>query len=73
MTFSFLVNASEKKLTKVTSELRSEILKFLGDKIPLDLKSPSTAEVTFMIDNQNELVVIFADSKSNEFNSFVIQ
>jgi hypothetical protein len=73
LTFSFLVNASEKKLTKVTSELRSEILKFLGDKIPLYLKSPSTAEVIFMIDNQNELFVIFADSKSNEFNSFVIQ
>lgn len=68
---TFSANAAEKDPSKVTSELRSEIMKFLGDKIPLDLKSTSTAEVSFMINNQNELVVIDVDSNLKDFNSFV--
>jgi len=71
LTISFSANATEKDPSKVTSELRTEIMKFLGDKISLDLKSTSTAEVSFMINNQNELVVIDVDSNLKEFNSFV--
>ena len=40
LTVSFSANASKKDSTKVTWELRSEIIKYLRDKIPLDLKSP---------------------------------
>ena len=71
LTISFSANAIEKDPSKVTSELRSEIMKFLGDKVPLDLKSTSTAEVSFMINNQNQLVVIDVDSNLKDFNTFV--
>jgi hypothetical protein len=70
-TITFSANAIEKDPSKVTSELRSEIMKFLGNKIPLELKSTSTAEVSFMINNQNELVVISVDSNLTSFNVFV--
>ncbi len=71
LTISFSANATEKDPSKITSELRSEIMKFLGNKIPLELKNTSTAEVSFMINNENELVVISVDSDLTDFNSFV--
>jgi hypothetical protein len=71
LSISFSSNAIEKDPSKVTSELRSEIINILGNKILLELNTSSTAEVSFMINNKNELVIISVDSNLNEFNSFV--
>lgn len=71
LTLSFSANATEKDPSKIASELRSEIITILGNKIPLLLNSDANAEVSFLINNKNELVVVSVDSKSNEFNSFV--
>lgn len=71
LSISFSANAFEKEPSKITSELRNEIANILGSKIPFEFKSDSNAEVSFMINNKNELVVISVDSNFNEFNSFV--
>ncbi|NCT09736.1 MAG: hypothetical protein GW772_06615 [Flavobacteriia bacterium] len=70
-TITFSANASEKDPSKVTTELRSEIVNILGNKIPLEVESSSSEEVSFMINNKNELVVISVDSNLNSFNVFV--
>ncbi|MBG7612395.1 hypothetical protein IU405_09065 [Polaribacter sp. BAL334] len=70
-TITFSANASEKDPSKVTTELRSEIVNILGNKIPLEVDSSSSAEVSFMINNKNELVVISVDSNLTSFNVFV--
>lgn len=70
-TITFSANASEKDPSKVTTELRSEIVNILGNKIPLEVDSSSSAEVSFMINNKNELVVISVDSNLTLFNVFV--
>lgn len=70
-TITFSANASEKDPSKVTTELRSEIVNILGNKIPLEVNSSSSAEVSFMINNKNELVVISVDSNLTSFNVFV--
>ncbi|PQJ77926.1 hypothetical protein [Polaribacter porphyrae] len=72
----FSVNATEKEsekeyATKVTKQLRTEIVSMLGTKIQLELKSDTKAEVSFMINSKNEVVVISVDCKLTEFNSFV--
>ncbi|WP_298777794.1 hypothetical protein [uncultured Polaribacter sp.] len=67
----FSINATEKKPTKITKELRSEIISLIGKNIPLVLKSTSSAEISFMVNNKNELIVFSVDSKEKEFNSYI--
>ena len=66
----FSANAAEKNPSE-TKELRTEIVSILGDNIPIELQQPSTAEISFMINNQNEIVIISVDSDVNELNDFI--
>jgi hypothetical protein len=68
---TFSTAATEKEPSKINKELRTEIVSMLGDKILMELKDNTSAEISFMINNKNEVVVITVDSKLNEFNSFV--
>lgn len=72
---TFSTNATEKDFDKeskkITQKLRTEIVSMLGSTLELDLKSSSTAEVSFMVNNDNELVVVSVDSKVREFKSMV--
>lgn len=67
---TFSTNATEKNTLK-TKEIRTEIVSILGDNISLDLKKPSTAEVSFMINNKNEIVVISIDCDVKELNDLL--
>jgi hypothetical protein len=69
----FSVVAIEKNPTKGKSnkELRTEIISLLGDEIPVQVQNESLAEVAFIINNNNEIVVLSVDSKIEKLNSFV--
>ena len=66
----FSASATEKNPSK-TKELRTEIISILGDKISVELKKPSTAKISFMINNQNEIVIISVDSDIYELNAII--
>ena len=66
----FSVNATEVTPSK-TKELRTEIVSILGSKIPLELKESSTAEISFIINNQNEIVIISVGSDVNVLNDYI--
>ena len=68
---SFSANATEIDPSNATTELRLEIVKILGDQVPVEIKKNSEAKVSFMLNNKNELVVISVDSEVDAFNSFV--
>jgi hypothetical protein len=68
---SFSMNASEIKSPTINKELRSEIITILGSKIPLKLKKESTAVISFVMNNKNELVVLSVDSKFEDVSSFI--
>ena len=68
---TFSASATEKKPSKITKKLRTEIVSMLGDKIPIILTETSSAEVSFMINNKNEIVIISVDSNATAFNSYV--
>jgi hypothetical protein len=68
---TFSTTASEKKPTKTTSNLRTKIVSMLGKKINLEIDRTTTAEISFMINNDNEVVVVSVDSNLSEFKSIV--
>jgi hypothetical protein len=69
----FSVVATEKNPTKsnTNKELRTEIISLLGNEIPVQIQSGSLAEVAFIVNNNNEIVVLSVDSKIDNLNSFV--
>ena len=67
----FSATASEENPTEAKKNLRTTIVSILGDKIPLDIKKDCNAEVSFMVNSENELVVISVDSKVSGFNTYV--
>jgi hypothetical protein len=66
----YAVNATEVNPSK-TKELRTEIVSFLGSYISIELNETSTAEISFIINNQNEIVIISVDSNINKLNAFI--
>jgi hypothetical protein len=68
---TFSTTASEKEPSKITQKLRTEIVSMLGSEITLELKSSATAEISFMINKENEIVIISVDSKIDELKSII--
>lgn len=68
---TFSTTATEKTTSKTNKKLRTEIVSILGDKIPMEIKKTTKAEVSFIINDKNEIVVVSVDCESKEFNSFV--
>jgi hypothetical protein len=69
--FSVVATENNPLNSKTNKELRSEISSLLGDKIPLQVKKESMAEVAFMLNNKNEIVIFSVDSKIDELSAFV--
>lgn len=67
--------ASEKKpIEKTNSEnkaLRTEMSSLIGNKIPLKIKKSTTAEISFIVNNKKEIVVLSVDSKVSELNNYL--
>jgi hypothetical protein len=68
---TFSTTAAETAPTKIAKKLRTEIVSMLGDKIPVVLTENSSAEVSFIINNKNEIVILSVDSKVSELNNFI--
>ncbi|WP_026777943.1 hypothetical protein [Polaribacter sp. Hel_I_88] len=68
---TFSTTASEKEPSKITKELRTEIVELLGSKIPIEFKKTEKVEISFMINNENEIIVISVDSELADFNSYI--
>jgi len=68
---TFSTTASEKEPSKITKELRTEIVELLGSKIPIEFKKTEKVEISFMINNENEIVVISVDSEIADFNTYI--
>ena len=66
----YSANATEVNPSK-TKQLRTEIVSILGNKISVELNKPSTAEISFLINNQNEIVIISVDSDVDELNTII--
>ena len=56
---------------KEIKTLRTELSNFIGKNIPIELNKETTAEVSFIINNKNEVVVISVDSNVSELNYFL--
>lgn len=63
----FSVAATEKEPTNTNKSLRTELVSLLGDKIPLDIDRSYSAEISFIVNNENEVIVISVDSKVSSF------
>ena len=62
---------AKEKTTKSPSSLRSEIVELIGKKVPMETKESLTVRVYFVINNQNELVVVDVISKNKSVNSYI--
>ncbi len=72
-TFSATATETEKgkAKSKISNKLRTEIVSMLGTEIQVELEDTTSAEIAFMINNDNEVVIVSVDSKVDEFSSFV--
>lgn len=68
---TFSTTAGETEPSKITQELRTEIVSLLGDKIPMILTESSSAEISFVINHKNEIVILAVDSKLEQITHFV--
>ena len=68
---TFSTAATEKESSKITKKLRTEIVSMLGNKIQVEVKENTLAEISFIVNNKNEVVIVSVDSKVEEFNFFV--
>jgi hypothetical protein len=68
---TFSASATETNPVESTKQLRSQIISILGKKITLQIEKTGTAEISFLINNKNEIVVISVNSKLSSFNTFV--
>lgn len=68
---AFSTTATEKEPSKTIKELRTEIVSMLGDKIPFVLEETSSAEISFVINKKNEIVILSVDSKVSELSNYV--
>ena len=68
---TFSTVAGDKKSSKIKKELRTEIVSMIGDEINIEFNKTCSAEISFMINNKNELIVVSVDCASKEFNSYV--
>ena len=68
---TFSTTATEKEPSKITKKLRTEIVSILGTKLSVELEADSTAEISFMINNKDEIVILTVDSEVAQLNSII--
>ena len=68
-TFSAFAVETEPKTTN--QEIREKIVALLGSKVDMELTKDTSVEISFMVNNNNEMVVVSVDSSENTIDSFV--
>ncbi len=64
-------SATEKEPAKETKKLRTEIVTILASKIPIIFEKSENVEVSFMINQKNEIVIVSVNSNKSEFSTYV--
>ncbi len=65
-------NNRDKPTNPVTTQLRNEIVKLIGDNCPYDYhKNECTAEVLFTINTKGEIIVISVDSPNTLAEAYI--
>lgn len=67
----FSTTASEKEPSKITKKLRTEIVSMLDLKIKMEINKSSKVDLSFMINNKNEIVIVNIDSNVDEFKFYL--
>ena len=67
----FSASATEKISPEKTTKLRTEIASMIGDKVPGLYKESSSAEFSFIINNNNEIVIVSVDSNNSDFTTYI--
>lgn len=58
-------------LPKATSVLHSEIVELIGKRVPMESKENLLVRVSFILNNQNELVILDVISKDDDLKSYI--
>jgi len=67
----FSTSATATNPEKGIKTLSSELSSFIGKNIPIELNKATTAQVSFIVNNKNEVVVLSVDSNVSELNYFL--
>lgn len=51
--------------------LRSEIVSLIGDNIPLEINKEVNAEISFVLNKNNEVVIVSVDSHHENLDAFI--
>ncbi|MEQ6124097.1 hypothetical protein AAON49_07860 [Pseudotenacibaculum sp. MALMAid0570] len=72
-TLTAFANETEPLATKSKNELRSEIVSILGTQVPSYLvdNSDIKANVSLIVNNQNQLIIVSVDTKSNTVDKYL--
>ncbi len=71
LTTSFSSFAIDKNPEEPNPKLRAEIVSLLADKTGLKLEESGKAEISFMVNNSNELIIVSVDSNIPCFDYYV--
>ena len=66
----FSASATETNPNK-TKTLRTEMSSFIGKSIPVELNKVTDVEISFIINNENEIVILSVNSEISELNSYL--
>lgn len=69
--FMSVASFANDKSPKITSALRTQVVDLIGDKIPFNTEDNLLVRVSFVVNNQNELVVVDVISKDEKVNAFI--
>jgi hypothetical protein len=65
--FASAANLNPNK-TDETKTLRTEISSFIGKNIPIELDKATIVKISFIVNNENEIVVLSVDSNLSELD-----
>jgi hypothetical protein len=69
----FSASATDPNPEKKIKTLRTELASFIGKNIPIEINKVTTAEVSFIVNNKYEVIVISINSNIVELDYFLKQ
>lgn len=67
----FTTNANNEDPKSTKKELRTEIVSILGVSAPFELQKSVTTDISFLINNNNEVVIVDVDANNVDVENFV--
>ena len=67
----FSVTATDPIKKYDTTRFRTELSTLIGKKFPFKLEKTTHVDISFVLNNKNEVVVLSVDSNASELNTFL--